>query len=595
MTFIKNISQNLPVKKLFSVSVTFTVLLLALLYNPLIERWNAKPEVYIFFAGSFMLSLFFLLKDINIEIGLNIIDRSLIVFFFVIAACELIDHHFLPFYLRDDSVSLLAILCLYVPFKSISKKYPGYLFYLIGLIALTEIFFGLFQLATNPINDKPVIGQLTGTFRNSGVFAIFLSCCQPLFFSIFCNLENTFLNKWIYRSAACIIILMVLIDLSRTGLLLIIVTFLSIYRDVVIKIWTQYVKKNVLVKIVLFLSCIASMVILLYYKYSSSIGRLFIWEVSLKMFLEKPLFGWGMSGFERYYLSHQADYFRTRLAVNPAYKYAATDVVNAFSEYIMILVRFGLAGFCIFAYFIYRIYLVYKENIRDKRCYSTLTLLLILISAVFYYSFHVTMILVLAMAALSEISVRIPPVRFDNHIVKRVGFAVLMLLLIGSFVYSSIQYNATVIWREADENNLQNNEYSLTLFNKAYPELRHRSNFLYNYGALLYQAGQYRKCIKILEECRLLQPSVDLLLYLGKAYQFCGDNMKAEACFTEASYMVPLRYAPQYFLVQLYIKNGLKEKGILIAKKILQMPVKIPSAEIEHIKNKMIMLLKKYQ
>lgn len=141
-----------------------------------------------------------------------------------------------------------------------------------------------------------------------------------------------------------------------------------INRHNINNIWARYIKWDFLIKVVLCLLSIAGLAILVYYKYTSSIGRLFIWKISLIMFFEKPLFGWGTSGFEKSYLYHQADYFRVNLAAKSVYKYTATDTVNAFNKYIMILVRFGVAGLCIFIYFICRIIWRIKETerIRDS-------------------------------------------------------------------------------------------------------------------------------------------------------------------------------------------------------------------------------------
>lgn len=129
------------------------------------------------------------------------------------------------------------------------------------------------------------------------------------------------------------------------------------------------------------------------------------------------------------------------------------------------------------------------------------------------------MLMILTVVALSEISVQIPPIKISNSIIKGTGKILITLSLICLFTYCSIQYKATFTWKEADSNNLQNNSYSLNLFDNVYPLLKHRSNFLFNYGVRLYQMGQYIRCIYLLEECRRIQSRVDLFLYLGMAYQ----------------------------------------------------------------------------
>ena len=137
-------------------------------------------------------------------------------------------------------------------------------------------------------------------------------------------------------------------------------------------------------------------------------------------------------------------------------------------------------------------------------------------------------------------------------------------------VYCSSQYQATLLWENTAKYRVKNSRYTLNLFAEAYPELRHRSNFLYNYGAILFEAGSYQKSIHVMEECRRIEPGIDLLLFLGNAYQQINNNIQVEVCYKEASYMAPSRFNPKYLLVQFYLKNDMIKKAKPIAKEIIR-------------------------
>jgi O-antigen ligase len=64
------------------------------------------------------------------------------------------------------------------------------------------------------------------------------------------------------------------------------------------------------------------------------------------MIKEKPLFGHGVGGFKANYMNYQARYFEE----HPDSKYAmlADNVNRPFSEYLLLLTEYGLAGFALF-------------------------------------------------------------------------------------------------------------------------------------------------------------------------------------------------------------------------------------------------------
>ncbi|MDN5289454.1 MAG: O-antigen ligase [Mucilaginibacter sp.] len=592
---LKNAHSAINYKKALFIIFTVIVIVFGLINTPFTERWNAKPEVYLYFTGVFSLSLFLVFWNIkNNVIEFNIIDLTLIIYFSYFLVYELLESSLTHFYLRDDFLSLLTAVCLYVCFKQIIKFSPDICGLIVLLIVSIELLLGFYQAFSRGLTHKPLFGHITGTFRNSGVFAIFLACCLPYVFSILDKEKKEFFNKKIIKALILGVILLIVADKSRTGLLLVFLTILFIYRKTFFRLWERYVKDRFLMKLWICCLCIIAILLLIYLKYPSFIGRYFIWKIAISMFMDKPFWGWGLAGFEKYYLYHQADYFKTHISDNIQYVNVAEEATNAFCEYLMILVRFGLVGFILFFFFLYKSLITYLKH-RTPNIYPALTLLLILISSVFYYSFRVSIILAVAMLSLAEVASKIPSIRISNWGLRQLNRGLYALLLIGAVVYCEGQYQATLLWKETGKYRVKNGGYSLHLFAKAYPELRHRSNFLYNYGAILFETGYYQKSIKVMEECRRIEAGIDLLLFLGNAYQQTNNNIQAEACYKEASYMAPSRFNPKYLLVQFYLKNRMIEKALPIVKEIIRMPEKVHSEEVDNMKNEMANILLKYK
>jgi tetratricopeptide (TPR) repeat protein len=180
------------------------------------------------------------------------------------------------------------------------------------------------------------------------------------------------------------------------------------------------------------------------------------------------------------------------------------------------------------------------------------------------------------------------PAIFHLRIPKRgVGFiarAIVTGVGLSAFLYCAVQFKAHKTWQYATLINDEHRSVALGLYEQAYADLKYRAPFLYNYGAQLYEWGDYSKSIEILEQSRKLTPNIDLLLYLGKAYQQNKQFEKAEQCFIDAVNMVPSKFNPPYFLTTLYMQYGKRDLATPIARQVLDMPVKVPSPEVDSIR-----------
>lgn len=111
--------------------------------------------------------------------------------------------------------------------------------------------------------------------------------------------------------------------------------------------------------------------------------------------------------------------------------------------------------------------------------------------------------------------------------------------------------------------------------------------FLYNYAVELLDKGLTDKSLNVALKCDKLLANYDLELLLGDIYAIKGDIEQAELHYYRAASMCPCRYMPYNQLYDLYIANGYNEKGLSIARKVIDKPIKVRSRPVMQIRFKM--------
>ena len=127
-------------------------------------------------------------------------------------------------------------------------------------------------------------------------------------------------------------------------------------------------------------------------------------------------------------------------------------------------------------------------------------------------------------------------------------------------------------------------EETVDHYRDLYPFLKDQPKFLFEYGQCLSKTGQYEEGIRILTEGTRL--SADPMFYniMGKDAEALKNFGQAEACFKQASYMVPHRLYPLYLLAKMYFESGQPEKGRDMARQVIQKAPKVMSDAVKEMK-----------
>lgn len=327
----------------------------------------------------------------------------------------------------------------------------------------------------------------------------------------------------------------------------------------------------------------------------SAIGRLLSINISLYHITDHFWLGTGLGRFAWYYPQWQATYFNAHTRPPLAYFLSAGESYIVFNAYFQLFETIGLLGFLFCIYGLYRFFKVKAINRRSLLMVVKCAVLAILCSGFTSYPLHVNVILLLLGACLAigfpinDKSI-VLPVRKQWLYINKTLIVLCFLLVCCVFYKGYSAYNAVNKWAD-----LRDGSSSKIIAESIYPILKNDGKFLTEYGTLLLSDSSNKfTAINILEKAKQLLITRQGVEALVTAY----SNVKRyKPAIINQQFLV--NYLPNKFLqkdnlLQLYVFVNDSSKIKQIGKTILQMPVKIPSFEVEKIKQNTRVILKEY-
>ncbi len=183
--------------------------------------------------------------------------------------------------------------------------------------------------------------DVTGSFDNPAGFIAVLSLLFPI--GVYWCIKSKKMEQRLVFFSVGLILFSIIISGSRTGLLAVIISTISILM-LEFHLFSK-IKRLKYFKLVMFSSIIlllAGLSVLYMLRPDSANGRLLIWDISTEMVKDKPLIGFGYQGFQANYMDYQAQYFEQ----NPDSIFAqlADNVTHPFNEFVKIGVNYGIVG-----------------------------------------------------------------------------------------------------------------------------------------------------------------------------------------------------------------------------------------------------------
>lgn len=307
------------------------------------------------------------------------------------------------------------------------------------------------------------------------------------------------------------------------------------------------------------------------------------------MIQERPLLGYGPSGFKANYMLFQAKHF----AQHPEDSFAplADNVKWPFNEYLQIIASYGLVGGIVLLVLVVLLINAWRKCPSTSSNTAMGCLLAIGIFSLFSYPFFYPFTWILFVGAIAVILYNAYPLKLQ---IQKAGLLIASFLLCVASFFSVQRMMAEMEWcRISDLSMCGQGEEAFPIYENLKEKLWRKPTFLYNYAAELNVAGHYKESIQVALECEKQYADYDLQLLLADSYFESKEYKKAEARYTEAALMCPNRFAPLNELYFMYKKTGETLKEQQLGKEILNKPIKINSPEVKSLRNTVILDLNK--
>lgn len=485
----------------------------------------------------------------------------------------------------ENGITLITLIATFLLFYAMWEYIQDMklLFTLFTFLALLLSLWGLGQFAG-------VLQSYNGSFTVTGPFdnpaGISASLVVLLPFSLYCCRYSGKRYRLFAIFAACLVVTVIVISQARAAILVVVIIslffFIHLLKERNIKLFPVHYTA-------ISIGCLLFIAGLFFVKKDSANGRLLIWQCSAQLISRKPVLGYGGNGFTANYMNEQASYF----VKHPGSKYLmlADNIRHPFNEFLKWAVNYGVAGLCLtLLLVIIPLWSSWKEN-SPELFFIRLSLLSIGVCALFSYPFNYPFIRLMTVAllafALATNSQKSITIRND-YLPK--GIAV--LFSIGLLCATAYQVSYEREWHRIAHRSLRGEtRQMLPQYKSLYTHLRYKDLFLYNYAAELNVVGHYKESLQIARECDGLWVDYDLQMLMADNCLQLQQYSATESYLKKAAAMCPIKFMPLYQLAELYRGTGRKEEARLLAQKILDKKVKIPSPVISSIKSKMRNLL----
>lgn len=410
-----------------------------------------------------------------------------------------------------------------------------------------------------------------GTLGNSGIYACYITVHLPL---VMHALRYLKLSKHLLLFFIALNIALLYVNFSRTA----IISFLLIMALT----YARRLSRPVMVTaLVLFFACaVIAGSHIFNGKRLSALGRVMKVDIAKQHLGDDILFGTGIGQFSYYYPQWQAAYFRQAKAPPADYYLSAGESYVLFNEYLQLYLEAGFIGLLLFCY---GAYIFFKAPVDQGSLASAAKIMAAGILACGFTSYPFHIIPMLLLLALCFVTVRPQAMQVKRAYI----FPALVLSLIAAF-FSFERMVFVEQWKVAKNDYSLSRSNALNIYRSVYRKLHTDGKFLADYASFLMQeAGDCRLAAALAERSKQYFISAETYYTAAAAYKCLGNYDKAIENYRFMSWYIPVLYRPKYEMALLYKQSGNNQAALALARQIVDMPVKIPSPEINQMKAEM--------
>ena len=622
ITIIKNYD------KIWKILFLLIIILPALFVNKHVYnfRINQAAIINLLALGIVTLYIFSIIKEGKIIYSTHSLNLPILLFILIITLSILINNTYW-ISLKDFICFLSYFLIYFFIINSVkTKHFLNFCLIIFFIIAsLISLYLMVQYYGINPFLQD--INRLTSTLGNQNYVAGYLALIFPIAFSFFL-MESKVRNKIFYKIVLLVIYAGIIICHTRAIWIALFFSLLLfgffLYHYKINKILRNNKKWLVILFSFFLLITIiystdnpinrssitaAERAISTFDIQGTSLrSRLLIWQSTMNMITDKPLFGSGLGTFPLYYLNYQADF----LQKNPNYLNFAGKAGEAHNEYLQIWAEMGIIGLLSFLLIIIIFYRTNLDLIKKIKTIEGKIIIIGLISGVtvtlvhsiFSFPFHIPAVgaafwFIIGITIASENifcnkskEIKIIDCRKISFFSEKnkkgykwiratliIMVLILMTLVINTFVIKP--YRAELYLYQG-RRWLIDKDYknALPVISYAQELDPHNGRVLHALGATYYNLGKYNQGIYYLQEARKYMIDVNTFYISGLSYSELNMFKEAEKEFEYAIYLNPKFSEAYYSLGFLYFSKEDYGGAIEQWNKILELEPDFPNKYI---------------
>lgn len=440
-----------------------------------------------------------------------------------------------------------------------------------------ELLLGYYQW-TEVVLGHASLPDVRGTFDNAAglvaAIVILYACLLTLKSAATGNRTKTIILNLITWSAVGLVIAIQ----SRIGLLAIIGCYWASQK------WTLSFLRKKGVRCLFILSVIIGGLTLYFIKKDSADGRILIYRCTMELFTKSPFTGLGYGGFKAAYMQEQAAFFQTH--PDSPFKRLADNIYTPMNEYLRFLVEYGIVTSAfLFLLAFYAWNMCRKSNNKvDSAVHNLLTGIFILSLCAYPVTYPFVLWTVLTAFAWAFRNEK-PLVQIQSALLRTLCLWGRVLTTGLAFLLTCRSLHFDMQWFKAFDTSQQGKiRQAMAIYESLYPEMSENPAFLYNYAVFSNEMQRYARSDSLLNAYKKYGYDTNVLLLEADNAMERADYSRAESCLKNAHNCIPNRFVPLFYLMRLYRTTGNEEQAKEIALKIIQQPIKVPSEEVNWIR-----------
>ena len=490
---------------------------------------------------------------------------------------------------------VLSLLFIFILFQLFNADFLRFMIFIFVSFTFIEASVLIYQWLSYR-SFKNAFLFFNGSLHNSGILACFMVIHFPFLIYMIKRGVNSAITRALLTGGVILFVLFTIyITQSRTAL----VAFAFIIAVISLREGASYMRGLQLsgyVKLVIIILLIAALIAVFRTPFSgkqlSATGRMFIAEVSSRHLSDHFWFGHGLGSFSLDYPKWQITYFKNTPSPPESYILCAGESYLMFNEFYQLFMETGILGLTIFTVVLYNFFNTRSADYANLLLTLKYTVFCILTCSMTSYPLHVIPIQVIFIFSvggayvISNKNAAAGNMLFRN--MKLIAFYFILILSVVITFKASEQSVAVYKWLALHDNNAWQRNQLKAKYEDANRVLSKNGKFLIDYGRFLLQdSSDHKQAVLILNKSLLYHFNYSSYQLIAEGYLYAQDIDSAIISYQNLSCYVPSRLLPRYKMIKLLASSGKKAEAKTLARRLLKLPVKVPSNDANMIRSAM--------